>query len=197
MRLGLLGVGIALLQLLAFINQAKRLKQTVEVMKDTARRDLRAYVDVLGVSMRCPSLGIPSYVPEPGMPVDEVIIVLNNSGKTRALSVLLHANCFTVEGYRTELPSDFAYPDIPRATSIPSIFAIAPNAPRQVRGPGIIDLEGVKRARRREATVYIYGHADYFDVFGEPLRHTPFCYEFMPEEPTAAFRIYKEHNNPD
>lgn len=196
-RLGFVGVGIALLQLVAFIFQAIRLKQTIAVMRDTARRDLRAYVDVLNISMSCPTLDIPNFVPGPGMPHDEVIITLGNSGRTRALNVLVHANCFTVEGYRTELRSDFAYPDLPKLISIPSVFSIAPNVPYRVAAPGTIDLEGVRRARKREATVYIYGHADYFDVFGEPARRTPFCYEFMPEQPNAAFRTYKEHNDPD
>ena len=40
-------VGVGLLQLFAYIIQARRLKQTIGVMHDTAERQLRAYLTVL------------------------------------------------------------------------------------------------------------------------------------------------------
>jgi hypothetical protein len=195
-RLTIAAVGVGVLQLVAFIVQAGVLLKTITAMRENAKQDLRAYVDAINVSMVCPTLDIPNYVAGPGMQHDALFVTFLNTGKTPARKVLVHASCVTIEGYRTELPGDFSYPDVPKAKSIPSVSSIIPNTPTRTDGFETIDLVGVKRARKREATVYIYGHADYFDVFGDP-HITPFCYEFMPETPNAAFRAYKEHNNPD
>jgi len=165
--------------------EVKHLEESLTIAKDTSRRELRAYVDVLNVSITGTEQAI------------IVTVLFNNSGRTRACNVLVHTNCHAAEGYRTELPRDFKYPDVVRPISIPSVFSIAPNVPCPVQGSDVITVREIMRARNREATLYIYGHADYFDVFGEPVRHTPFCYEFMPESPTGAFRAYKEHNDPD
>jgi hypothetical protein len=176
-------VGVGILQLIAFIVQACVLWKTITAMRENSKQDLRAYVDAINTSMVCPTLDIPNYVAGPGMEQDAVFITFLNTGKTPARKVLVNASCIAVEGYRTELPADFAYPDIPKTISIPSVFSIVPNIPTRTDGLYTLDLDGIRRARKREATVYIYGHADYFDVFGDP-HVTPFCYEFTPETPT-------------
>lgn len=177
----------------AAVKSASAAVEHVAVIRENAKRELRAYVNAIDAAMSCPSVAL---TPLPQGSRDQLSIMFINTGNTPARKVLVHANWTSVKGYRSELPKDFAYTDVRRETSFPSVFSIAHNIPFQIDATDIINLVDVARAQRREVTVYIYGHADYVDVFDDPHVCT-FCYEFMPDQPSHAFRTYKEHNDTD
>ena len=98
-RLGIAGVGVALLQLVAFIVQAYRLKQTVGVMRDTANRQLRAY---LGVEW----LGALPQKQEPPYRF-EIRMSLVNTGPTPAHEITYKAEIAVLPN---PLPDNFDFP---------------------------------------------------------------------------------------
>ncbi len=54
------------------------------------------------------------------------------------------------------------------------------------------------RAQNNECTLYLYGHADYIDIFGR-RKSTPFCVEYDPAAyaEDESFSPCPAHNTPE
>ena len=114
-----------------------------------------------------------------------------NSGRTPSKNLTLRVNVRVQPG---ELPTDFeySYGDPPIRT------VIGPNA-NEWNAPMFIGVDEANRAARGETNIYVWGRADYWDVFdGTPARFTEFCsrvqFFVTHEDVRAQFVPYGSHN---
>ena len=138
--------------------QIDRMDSQVKIARESMRRDLRAYVYVTGFIP--PSL--------PYLPLsDYTVLPIVNAGKTPANRLLVYWHD-TVR----EVPLDLRKGDIirylPRDTNVgPS--SLIPGEPMYLpisRDSVRLALRDVQRSRGKRA-IYLYGEADYFDVFNQ------------------------------
>jgi hypothetical protein len=153
---GILGF-IGVLQLIAFIIQARRLGQTVDVMKATAERQLRAYVMVESIRIDA-------------APVEGTIIriQIKNFGTTPAHEVV-HVNNFAVDAFPTPIslpPSDAGrQPIVPRAVLPPSGTLVR----LETRFlPAELSEAQKQKLKAGAAALYVFGRIDCVDAFGKP-----------------------------
>jgi hypothetical protein len=188
--------------------QGVQLKRTVDHMEGTSEIELRAYVGITNVEMHCPSADFPEgtiLVPQERetFKPDCVIFTAINGGQTPATAYTMHCNNYWTP-YGFGLPPGFNYPDYDSETAIDESTGLAhrPLASestimpgKENRSNGFINVDLVRRARNKEVSLYIYGHADYADVFGNK-RATEFCYMYVPNLTGEGenFFTYHEHN---
>lgn len=175
----------------------------LQTSKDTERRQLRAYVgiDSKTVELKCGSC-VPTALRRDTKAFyddDFVGIGIHNFGQTPAHELTSRSNWKEMP-FGAELPKDFDYPDNPpiesaypmsKSTLNPTESAIAGNQ------FGAETVAIIIRAREHQASMYIYGHIDYKDVFDKP-RTTPFCFRYAPDTTDEAHRfpLCPEHNSP-
>jgi hypothetical protein len=140
---------IALLQLLAFVAQAVYMRKTFASARDTARRDLRAYLGFPEASVE--NLGDGRF---------QIQITVANSGRTRALAVTKWMKTALLDRSQTCAFEDQKFDRIQRAISPDSRWELREDHtwPDDVAG-GIVRLE---------KTVHVWGQVRYTDIYGEP-----------------------------
>lgn len=145
----------------------------VRTARDTERRQLRAYIGILDGELRCTSCEQirtgALKAPAPGYrDSDMVWLTVQNGGQTPAYDVAVYL--FTKEmPFGEQLPLDFKYPDYPLSTDEPPVSHVMAN-PGEKPQCGIELSQDIitqfVRAQNNLVTIYIYGHADYKDIFG-------------------------------
>ncbi len=170
-------------------------------------RQLRAYINPIDVQLQCPDCDIPNYKgPEviAGLTIkDAVRITFQNGGQTPAYNLMGHANWVELP-FGCRLPKGFTYPDVETANNAKTevlLTSVPVNPAKNYTIPFVVNVNLIQRGRDRKVTLFLYGHADYQDIFHKS-RHTPFCYMYLPdapkpEAPFGAFAACPEHNDPD
>ncbi len=131
------------------------------IARDTARRQLRAYVGV-----EDPSFGekFPSFV---NIPVE-------NGGQTPAYGLNAHLNRKWVPAGQG-IPKGFDYPDLGAGTGISSVAYLNPGQRRIFTFP--IENTELESAQKGEIDLFIYGHVDYVDIY-KAQRSSVFSYQY-------------------
>jgi hypothetical protein len=101
--------------------------------------------------------------------------LLSFSGPLPARRVTAHLNRKWVP-YGQKLPKDFSYPDFGEVGPS-SIAVLSPGKSKTFTFP--IDPREIEQVRNKETALFLYGHIDYVDVFGEP-RTSQFNYQYVP-----------------
>jgi hypothetical protein len=162
---------IAVLQLIAFIVQARRLGQTIDVMKDTAQRQLRAYVFLDGIDLRRFNDAVPNISPW------RFRIAWKNTGSTRARRFVSKVSHALID--LTNQPLErFAFQDERDA----KIFRGLIGSNQSVNPPPIpvLDLH-LHSAGDDETALLIWGWAEYQDIFDETVHRTEFGFRVVIE----------------
>jgi hypothetical protein len=162
---------IAVLQLFAFVAQAWWLRQTVAIMKDTAQRQLRAYVsDVEGEAAFS---GDGTFI--------NVDIVFRNSGQTPAYDVEIRCDP-PVLGRTDARPFDQASRFAPVQT------IIAPDSKFVIRRILSIDNDAnaIQQIQNSERAIFIWGSVNYRDAFAK-RRH--FVFRCIALGPGPSWRL--------
>lgn len=131
--------------------------------------------------------------------VNQVIInpVWENSGDTPTKKMRNHVN-WTY--FVTDIPPDFDFPDITGEES--TAVLIGPHATLNT-SPLEINMQCIDNVAQGKGHLYIWGWAEYNDVFENTNRHrTEFCSEVLiskisETEISIRFRLYKLHNGAD
>ena len=150
---------------------ARSAESTVEIMRDTAQRQLRAYITVETAKIE---------FPEPGRPRSTVNY--RNAGQTPAHDVQIWIHqwiaCYPMGCELPHPPEDFVMAKALLGSG--SFNTMVTEAPQPLAKDQFLDLIGTA-----EGTIYVYGEIRYKDVFG----HGHYCkYKFMygGSEPTRA-----------
>ncbi len=150
---------------------------------ESSRRELRAYV----------SAGHPKFEkPDP----DTIAVPVENGGRTPAYNVRGWLNVYWLNGADSVLPDNFKFPDQEESGNFPVYRSIAVLHPgKNIPFTFLNDLDPIRRCRKKEVAVFIYGHIDYIDVFDKP-QTTKFCYQYFPVEVGIGHSlvVYDEHN---
>jgi hypothetical protein len=127
----------------------------VQVTKDTAMRQLRAYVAITNGNGRPRNIGEQLVV--------DATVVLKNSGQTPGYQ-------FTtwIESDLREAKKDFQWGEIRPLDSRPNKSIIGSGEIVDLGKSTLIDAGDVAALEANEKTVYVWGGADYVDAFGNP-----------------------------
>src|SRR5262245_49292634 len=132
-----------------------------------------------------------------GVPVLWIQIELENSGATPTRHLIHQGNFGALRG---PLPEAFDFPDV--EGDEPTRFVIGP------KGSGFssrmeIPISVVGQARDRQVHIYIWGWAEYDDIFPDSKRHrTEYCSRLTPivdtqQQLRMEWKNYKYHNGMD
>jgi len=177
-------------------------RNLVSDAEDTSKRQLRAYVGVERMELRCAGFSDPNYKPaelSPGYIFKDVIsVTFKNFGLTPAYDVQIWVNWVPMP-YPQRLPDAFPYPDY----GVTGFDVPAPTRTRHILHKdqshtsiiAIPDLRPFIATRRQETMLYIYGHIDYRDIYGRRCKAT-FCQSWEPWSSVGVeFVPYQEHND--
>jgi hypothetical protein len=161
--------------------QADAANDQVKIAKETAERQLRAYVATYFERVVCPDCGSAN---SPGptataAPKNYVRVRLENHGQTPAYRPRICVAGWVLKPPNPErlLPQNFDY-SCSHAAEGQTIF---PGLPSLIYS-GLSGLDHlVKMAEQNEGTLFFYGQVDYDDVF-ESRRTTPICMVFLDRE---------------
>ncbi|HYL49099.1 MAG TPA: hypothetical protein VET84_07010 [Stellaceae bacterium] len=169
------------------------------IARDTARRQLRAYVGLQRLELELPSLNDPNYKPmkdEPGAVfTDFQVTFIKNFGATPAFNVSIFTNCTAIP-FLGKLPDGFNYPIPPDRPSVLGITS------RQTLYPGqevvsrvrILDVNNFKQAIAKSKSLYLWGTINYTDIYDRRWS-SYFCFVYEPWRPAGSRWIpYEEHN---
>jgi hypothetical protein len=145
------------------------------VTRQSNKRQQRAYIGVDSIGLELPGLENPDYEPikpdKPGLVVSDcVLCTFRNYGGTPALDVKVHINWQSIS-FGKILPANFQYPDYESITTpgigrVVSHLHLMQKQDHTTRVP-IYDVDVFRKAHEQKGTLYIYGHIDYTDVFGQ------------------------------
>ena len=144
-------VVVGLLQFLTFVIQARQLRQTNEVMKDTAQRQLRAYICISGGTIKFDRKDAPV-----------AYVEYKNSGQTPAYDVCSWHHIWIAAYPLTEKLPEAPKSFITSRSIIPPgghAFMVIPKDPP-------VCERAVHLLGTPEGTIYIYGEIRYRDAFG-------------------------------
>ncbi len=126
-----------------------------------------------------------------------MVPVWENNGTTQTKNMFCHVSWqpFPLTG----IPNDFTYPDRGQKQLFPVL--IGPKS-RIVGARSIIEEEALNQIIEGHARCYIWGWAEYNDVFDNKIRHrTEFCHEVVLTRIDGGclqeFRTYGPHNGAD
>jgi hypothetical protein len=174
---------------------------TINTMRATERRQLRAYLGIATLAMRCKNLNSKSYTPAtnivPRENEDFLVIEIKNFGQTPANYARAWVNWAPME-YLHRLPDDFTFEDADtvQAGDVRPIFSEATIFPDQSIKLQVIinDLTPFRNAVGKRASTYVWGHIDYDDIYGKG-QITTFCYMYNPFGVNGEdFTPYEKHN---
>lgn len=161
--------------------------QLVQESRNSLESTQRAFVFIKTFEVR--------NIPDP-----KKLIILpqwENSGDTPTKNMLNHVNWAYFEH---DLPDDFDFPDFSGEERTPTL--IGPHA-TQYTSPLEIDAQHIDSVIAGKQRIYIWGWAEYDDVFSATSRHrTEFCNEVLvsrvsDQELSIRFRLYRKHNGAD
>jgi hypothetical protein len=161
---------VAILLFLATIALYSATRDLVKGADDTAQRQLRAYV------------AISNSVPLDMNPI-RVALTFDNFGQTPATDVKVFFYWEFVP-FGENLPSNFTFPEKPGCVGAPGITpgiaAIFPRNPALIFRKHCPDeLTRLQASERNEVHAFLYGHAEYLDIF-KKKRRTNFCLLYTP-----------------
>ena len=153
------------------VDASRVAQNTLAIMKDTAQRQLRAYISVTAANIE---------FPEPGRP--KSTLIFKNAGQTPAHDVQVWIHQW-VAAYPLDVTLPTPSPDFVMAKNTLGAGAhclMTNEAPRPIFNPSLLHLVGTP-----QGTIYVYGEVSYSDVFGS--RHVQ-QYRLMHggSEPTTA-----------
>jgi hypothetical protein len=176
------------------------------VIRDQERHQLRAYINTDGAWLKCPScdtitstLRQKTRADQQNIDIlvkpninDRFFVVIKNFGQTPADNILVHISFEVLPPFQ-QLPDNFTYADkLP-----PLIGNVIPGENAGWLGNGQQGpwtyyltsdaIAGIIKARVGLATVYVYGHIDYEDIFGYKHRR-PFV--FLYNGATDGFGVH-------
>ena len=133
-----------------------------------------------------------------GTQVLSISTIFENSGTTLTRHLIQHGNMGLVVG---NLPTNFDFPDVETGTD-PSRFVIGPKASGGSAAFSIplAALEGVKKG---ELNFFLWGWAEYDDIFqGTPRHRTEYCFQLTAiigaiSQRNFEYRAYEKHNGMD
>jgi hypothetical protein len=152
------------------IEAGKQTERIISQMKETAVRDLRAYIGVSRILLNLENMLLP-----------EGLVEIQNFGKTPAYKVR-HSTAIGIQTYPPSAP----LPDIPRPerASVTVIFPEIKNVGKVALGKPL--PRGVTIGTP-ELTVYVYGNISYEDAFGNQ-RYSNFRFIFGGTESAVSYR---------
>jgi len=170
------------------------------IARDTARRQLRAYVGINAIDIEAPNLKkagyeVPANPPAGFIYKDFVVPLIKNFGQTPASDVLVIVNWIPVTPFGYLLPDNFPYQDYSTSggTTTASRFVLDPG---QIHtGKVKIDkLKFFRDAQSKATSLYIYGHIDYTDIYNRRWQRE-FSYAYEPWRPEGdRFVPDRKHN---
>jgi hypothetical protein len=171
----------------------------LERQSESAERQSRAFVFVKEFFVRPVTIG------NNGFPNKwEIGVRWHNSGTTPTKYMLHH---LSATEFAPNLPDNYDFPDLWGKGDAPHFEDSA-----AVLGPGAaidsepfpIDAIDADKIRRGEKVIYMWGWAEYDDIFPDSVRHrTEFCCEVVPGDPNRIktipfmFRLYRTNNGAD
>ena len=167
---------IGVLTVLAYAIQCVFLILTLRHAKDTSIHQLRAYIQIVPRSMRGFNNASPK-ISDPNTPPTAVIMV-DNFGQTPAKGVVFRADFFVGPAVLTK---DFKIPVITAPKSCPmDVFPGGVSIEDKNKMTGLTNAEYIitkeehAQLYKGEKSLYVFGEAEYKDVFGND-RKTTFC----------------------
>jgi hypothetical protein len=151
------------------------------IARDTEQRQLRAYLELSGIEVVCPDCPNTEPVrPTPFPGRNLVHIRFENSGQTPAQTIRYKINWAVIPSKDAPLPPNFDFADYSSNNSgFVSTSELARDQHRDGAGSIDHDIDRFRLATSGASTIYLHGHIDYCDVFGEP-RATAFCFLYVP-----------------
>jgi hypothetical protein len=158
--------------------QSEIANATLITMKDTAERQLRAYVGIAESAIE-------------GADYRTFSFVVHNKGQTPAYKIMAYLNRYRL-AFGEQLPEGFAYSDF--LPPISSSVVIPPNDKRTMYFT-IADLQtDIQMVKASTAALFIYGHVDYFDAF-DNFRQSFFSYQYSHEGGRHALSVQRDYNH--
>jgi hypothetical protein len=185
---------------------ADEARRSADIAKETAERQLRAYVDIVDNNiLKCPvcdtiDIDKPIDIKRDLSIYDNIIIVtIQNSGETPAYNIHID-DSYWWGNWGQQIPKGFTYPIIP-VNRGPRQEGSTGTLGRGERAPGGLPIDVsiipmIAKARKHIVSLFHYGNIYYKDVFGID-RNTPFCFEYVPDYPENPFANCPEHNTPE
>jgi len=139
----------------------------------------------------------------PDRPLMKIMPKWENSGQTPTKRMVNHVNWKFFEG---DIPADYDFPDLPGEPSVPILLGPGGNV---FTSSLDIATPFLERVIRGEGRIYLWGWADYDDVFAKTPRHrTEFCNEMVAlqlapdkadgsQKAALQFRMHRAHNGTD
>jgi hypothetical protein len=185
---------------------ADEAKRSADNEIETAERELRAYVGIVGdMILKCPlcdTADINKPIEITREHIADNAMMIENGGRTPAYEASIQESYWS-GNFGQALPKDFNYPII-GAPPLPFPFPRSATATLNPRDPvpaeSAIDRSVIPliiKARRHMISLFYYGNVNYKDVF-QKSRTTPFCYEYFPDNPIVDQLVNcPEHNSPE
>jgi hypothetical protein len=202
-------LAVAFLQVIFLGWQTRRLRQTVETMRGTEQRSLRAYVGVDALAFDTPDINNAAYVPDadplpPGFTFRNFLsVTVKNFGETPAKDVCVFAYYANTE-YPTRLPDDFFdhdanNTDIVSAAATRSTLAryLLQRGQSEVSKSRLQTILPLREAIADRRNIYVFGRVYYRDAYNRPWR-TKFCFQWEPNFHSGPrFVPYETYNDED
>ncbi|MGP8232361.1 MAG: hypothetical protein ACLQL2_06805 [Methylovirgula sp.] len=146
------------------------------ISKDTEHRSLRAYMIITDFGVACPDCGDIALSADTYGMRNAILTRFENNGQTPAFQVEGITNWLPEPKANASLPKDFAFADHKR-TGFVSKSDIGRDKHKD-SAEEITDQKDIamfKAAGDGQITMFLYGHVDYCDIFGEP-HSVAFCF---------------------
>jgi hypothetical protein len=173
--------------------------KSLDLSRETAERQLRAYVGVQHICLKCPGLSDQNYMPIERrvghVNKDFIVVTIKNFGLTPAYDVRIWVN-WTTTNFAESLPYGFSYQDyeIKESPSPISSQHILQRDQQNDSNIAIFDLRPFISTQKQQSMLYIYGHIDYIDIYSRRWSAV-FCQSWEPwSDAGLEFVPYQEHN---
>lgn len=174
--------------------------------RETAKRQLRAYLGVEKLAFECPGIRDKNYSPSNHTTVglihkDFLVVRVRNFGETPARNVTVFAY-FASTDYPQRLPDNFFLENdtdyISMAEIRSTLARFTLNKDQTDPSKSVLtDISPLKLAASKKKLIYVYGRIYYRDIYDRPWR-TKFCYSWEPWHPGGErFVPYEEYNDED
>lgn len=150
--------------------------------EDNEKRSLRAYIIVTDFGVFCPDCGETVLTPNARSDIrNSIRSRIENSGQTPASEVVGITNWWPgdTSGHITDLPQDFAFPDHVRTGFVSKSDIGRDKHKDTAEEMDIAAVATFKNAAAGNTALFLYGHVDYCDIFGE-AHTTAFCFKYVP-----------------
>jgi hypothetical protein len=148
-------------------------------MREAQMRGLRAYLILAELGVVCPDCGDTALTPNALAPIkNSILLRIENSGQTPARGVVGVINLHSEPEKGAKLPTNFAFPDDQK-----HLFISKSDIGKDKHRDAIValandDITAFKDAAADRATLFLYGHVDYCDIFQQP-HTTAYCFKYV------------------